>query len=188
MVVPLGCLIAESSLANPCTLQFAITAQGYHHLQLANFFARAMNGRVMQVCFDPLAAGDKENHDMHRHQRSSRDKDKQQQRQQQQHGNVLKSPAPSGGALRLPLSPHQGSIPTASLAQEHKEMAEVTRLASERAVGGNGQGEGFRGDMIREVRRLLAEKAELLASGLYTREDFVIQQLDRRVQQLAEAN
>jgi hypothetical protein len=37
-----------------------------------------------------------------------------------------------------------------------------------------------------EVRRLLKEKAELLATGLYGREDAVIGQIDARVQALAE--
>jgi hypothetical protein len=48
------------------------------------------------------------------------------------------------------------------------------------AVGGNGSY-----PMV-EVRRLLKEKAELLATGLYGREDAVIQHIDMRVQALAE--
>jgi hypothetical protein len=37
-----------------------------------------------------------------------------------------------------------------------------------------------------EVRRLLKEKAELLSTGLYGRQDAVILQIDARVQALAE--
>ena len=55
---------------------------------------------------------------------------------------------------------------------------------------GIGKGEAL-GDpsdvgVLKELRRLLSEKAELLASGLYKRDDIVIQQLDMRVQQLAQ--
>jgi hypothetical protein len=39
---------------------------------------------------------------------------------------------------------------------------------------------------MEEVRRLLKEKAELLATGLYGRDDGVIMQIDARVQALAE--
>lgn len=39
---------------------------------------------------------------------------------------------------------------------------------------------------MEEVRRLLKEKAELLATGLYERDDGVIMQIDARVQALAE--
>lgn len=42
------------------------------------------------------------------------------------------------------------------------------------------------GSPMTEVRRLLKEKAELLATGLYTRDDVVIMQIDARVQALAE--
>lgn len=42
------------------------------------------------------------------------------------------------------------------------------------------------GSPMAEVRRLLKEKAELLATGLYGREDAVIGQIDARVQLLAE--
>lgn len=41
-------------------------------------------------------------------------------------------------------------------------------------------------DSMREVRRLLKEKAHLLATHLYSSHDPVIQQLDMRIQQLAE--
>eukprot|EP00775_Hariotina_reticulata_P003803 gene3803-4060_t len=42
------------------------------------------------------------------------------------------------------------------------------------------------GNPLSEVRRLLKEKVELLASGLYSRDDAVILQIDARVQHLAE--
>ena len=41
-------------------------------------------------------------------------------------------------------------------------------------------------DPMSEVRRLLREKVELLATGLYGSDDAVIVQIDARVQQLAE--
>jgi hypothetical protein len=41
-------------------------------------------------------------------------------------------------------------------------------------------------DPLAEVRRLLKEKVELLASGLYARDDPVVLQIDARVQALAE--
>jgi hypothetical protein len=41
-------------------------------------------------------------------------------------------------------------------------------------------------DQLSEVRRLLKEKVELLASGLYARDDPVVLQIDARVQALAE--
>jgi hypothetical protein len=54
---------------------------------------------------------------------------------------------------------------------------------SDAAAAGGGSNDG---SPMAEVRRLLKEKAELLATGLYGREDAVIQQIDMRVQALAE--
>ena len=116
-------------------------------------------------------------------------KGKQQQQQQPPPGSGLNSPAASGGAARLPLSPHKGlsaaSVSDLQLGAKAEAQGLGTGGAGNRKTGA--QGTAFEGDVLREVRRLLAEKAELLASGLYIREDVVIQQLDRRVQQLAEA-
>ena len=43
---------------------------------------------------------------------------------------------------------------------------------------------GGQGQDLAEIRRLLAEKAELLATGIYSREDPVIVELDAQVQSL----
>jgi hypothetical protein len=45
---------------------------------------------------------------------------------------------------------------------------------------------GGGGGAMAEVRRLLREKAELLATGLYSREDSLLKQIDTRIQQVVE--
>lgn len=88
------------------------------------------------------------------------------------------TPAQSAGAeLQQQRAGQAGDMSAAELLRQKVAGVDAAAAGSSGSDGSS---------PMAEVRRLLKEKAELLATGLYGREDAVIQQIDMRVQALAE--
>jgi hypothetical protein len=92
------------------------------------------------------------------------------------HLNVSAVDAPAEAADRPSASPEFTA--DKSIMGNHQATAASSAAAGSPSAPGS--------NPLSEVRRLLKEKVELLASGLYNRDDAVILQIDARVQQLAE--